>query len=118
VIVLVSELMLVTLAATQAVDAAWCRRPVAFVARCLDDVGFPRRYWPVLTPLKIAAAAGLLLGLSVEPLAVLTSGALVAYFGVAITMHVRARDLGRNLFVNASGMLALSAVTLGTVVTA
>jgi hypothetical protein len=33
-------------------------------------------------------------------------------------MHVRARDFGRNLFVNASSMLALSAVTLGAVVAA
>jgi hypothetical protein len=39
-------------------------------------------------------------------LAAVVTAALVAYFLVAIGMHLRARDLGRNLFVNASGMLA------------
>ena len=95
------------LAVVQLVDAALCRRPVAFVADCLRDVGFPERYWPVLTPLKIAAAGGLLVGIWVPWLAVTTTVALVAYFVVAIAMHLRARDLGRNLFLNATGMLLL-----------
>jgi hypothetical protein len=42
---------------------------------------------------------------------VLTSAALLAYFLIAIAMHLRARDLGRNLFVNASGMLVLCVAT-------
>ncbi len=42
-------------------------------------------------------------------LGAVTCAALVAYFLVAIAMHVRARDLGRNLFVNATGMLGISA---------
>ncbi|WP_258723602.1 DoxX family protein [Cellulomonas sp. NS3] len=95
------------LALVQLVDAAACVRPVPFVARCLDDVGFPRRWWWVLPPLKLAAVGGLVLGLVVPYLGALTCGALVAYFVVAVGMHVRARDLGRNLFVNALGMLAL-----------
>ncbi len=37
------------------------------------------------------------------------------YFVVAITMHVRARDFGRNLFANATGMLVLTTVTLAVV---
>lgn len=100
------------LAAVQVVDAALCAQPVTFVADCLTDVRFPRRFWPILTPLKLAAAAGLVTGIRFKPLAVLTTGCLVAYFLVAIGMHIRARDFGRNLFVNAAGMLVLCGGTL------
>ena len=41
----------------------------------------------------------------------LTCAALVACFVPAVAAHVRARDLGRNLFVNATGMLVLSSAT-------
>lgn len=103
---------LVALAAIQVGDAVLCWKPVAFIRDCLSDVGFPRRYWWVLPPLKTAAAAGLVVGIWFEPLALLTSAALVGYFLVAISMHVRARDFGRNLFVNATGMLVLCTATL------
>lgn len=109
---------LAVLAVIQAGDAVLCLRPVRFIEQCLKDVRFPRRYWRVLTPLKLAAAAGLVLGVWVPPLAVLTAAALVAYFLVAIGMHVRARDLGRNLFLNATGMLAVCAAVLGYTVSA
>jgi hypothetical protein len=36
---------------------------------------------------------------------VLTCAALVAHFLIPIAIHLRARELCRNLFVNASGML-------------
>ena len=42
----------------------------------------------------------------------MTSIALVAYFVIAVTMHLAARDLGRDLFVNASGMLLVCTATL------
>jgi DoxX-like family len=103
---------LAVLAATQVGDAALCWKPVGFVRNCLLDVGFPRRYWAVLPPLKVAAAAGLTIGIWWPPLALLTCAALIGYFLVAIAMHLRARDFGRNLFVNAVGMLALSSVTM------
>ena len=103
---------LAALAAVQLVDAALSRRPVAFVADCLRDVRFPRRFWPLLSPLKLAAAAGLLIGIWVPWLALLTTAALVAYFVIAIAMHVRAHDFGRNLFVNATGMLLLCVAEL------
>lgn len=106
---------LAALAAIQLVDAALCWKPVAFIRDCLLDVGFPRRFWRVLPSLKIASAAGLLIGIWFPPLAVLTCAALVCYFIVAIAMHIRARDFGRNLFVNASSMLALCAAALGFV---
>lgn len=102
----------VVLAVIQAGDAALCWKPVAFIRDCLLDVGFPRRFWRVLTPLKLAAAAGLVVGIWWRPLAILTSAALVCYFVLAIAMHVRARDFGRNLFVNATGMLVLCTATL------
>ncbi|UYM05179.1 DoxX family protein [Solicola gregarius] len=53
----------VVLAAISLVDAIICVRPVPFVAECLEAVRFPRRYWGFLTPIKLAAAAGLVLGL-------------------------------------------------------
>lgn len=100
---------MVALAVIQLADAACCVRPVAFVRRCLEHVRFPRRAWWLLPPLKMAAAGGLLLGLVVPFLGLLTVLALVGYFVVAIWMHVRARDFGRDLFVNATGMLLLCA---------
>ncbi|MET0735439.1 MAG: DoxX family protein [Microbacterium sp.] len=102
----------VVLALISAVDGALCIRPAPFIARCFEDVGWPRERWWIMPPIKFAAAAGLLLGLWIPFLALLTTVCLVAYFVVAIAMHVRARDFGRNLFVNASGMLALCLLTL------
>lgn len=93
-------------------DALLCLRPVAFIARCLEDVHWPRRYWWVLSPVKFAAAAGLIAGIWVPYLGPITSAALVLYFIVAIAMHIRARDFGRNLLVNATGMLVVCVFTL------
>ncbi|MFW6599261.1 DoxX family protein [Propionibacteriaceae bacterium Y2011] len=99
--------LVVALALVQAVDGVICLKPVPFIAQCFDDVGFPRRLWWLTPPIKFAAAAGLIAGIWVPYLGAVTSVALVAYFVVAIAMHVRARDFGRNLFLNATGMLAL-----------
>jgi hypothetical protein len=96
----------VVLAVIQLADAFFCVRPLPFVRDCLEAVTFPRRYWRLLTPIKLAAAAGLLAGLVVPYLAAVVTAALVAYFVIAIGMHLRACDLGRYLFLNASGMLA------------
>lgn len=106
------------LAAIQLGDAVISYKPVRFVRECLLDVGFPPRLWNFLSPIKVAAAAGLIIGIWLRPLAVLTCAALVCYFLLAIAMHVRARDLGRNLFVNATGMLMLCTATLIFVVQA
>jgi hypothetical protein len=93
-------------------DAVLCLRPAPFIARCFEDVGWPRRLWWVMSPIKFAAAAGLVAGIWVPYLGLITSVALVLYFVVAISMHLRARDFGRNLFVNATGMLVLCVFTL------
>lgn len=72
----------------------------------------PRTLLEVSPPLKAAAAAGLIVGIWVPPLAVLVSAALVCYFAVAVSAHVRARDFGRNLFLNATAMLVICSATL------
>lgn len=102
----------VVLAVVQLVDAALCLRPAGFIARCLTNVHFPRRHWRWLSPLKLAAALGLVVGIWLPYLGLVTAVALVAHFVVAVTMHVRARDLGRDLFLNATGMLLLCLAVL------
>ncbi|HST85212.1 MAG TPA: DoxX family protein [Kineosporiaceae bacterium] len=101
------------LAGVQLIDGLLCLRPVRFIADCFNAVGWPRRFWRLMPVLKFAAAAGLVLGVWVPYLALLGCLGLVAYFVTAIGMHVRAEDFGRNLFVNAAGMLLIcTAVTL------
>lgn len=106
------RLPVILLAVVQLADAALCLRPAKFVQQCLEDVRFPRRWWWTLPPLKTLAAAGLLTGLWIKHVAAMTTIALVAYFLAAIAAHVRANDFGRNLFVNASGMVVLCVGTL------
>ena len=96
------------LAAIQLGDAAACVKPMAFVAACFDDVSFPRRFWRVFTPIKLTAALGLLVGVWVREIGFAACLGLIVYVVLAITAHVRARDFGRNFFVNAIGMLVLS----------
>lgn len=94
------------LAALQLVDAVLCLGPIAPFARCLDDVHFPRPWWWTLPVVKSAAGVGLVAGIWIPGLGLLTGAALVLYFLIAISMHVRARDYGRNV-VNATGMLGI-----------
>lgn len=102
---------MVLLAFIQVVDGLLCIRPEQFIADCFDAVGWPRRFWWLMPVIKFAAAAGLLAGLLIPYLGAVSCGALVLYFLVAIAMHIRARDFGRNLFVNATGMLLLCTAT-------
>ena len=97
----------IVLALIQFGDGLLCIEPVAFVAACFEGVQWPRRLWWMLSPIKFAAAAGLVAGIWIPYLGAATALALVAYFVVAIAMHTRARDFGRNLFLNATGMLAI-----------
>lgn len=101
----------VLLAVIQLVDGALCIKPVSFIAQCFEDVGFPRTYWWITPPIKFAAAAGLLAGIWIPYLGAVTCAALVLYFVVAISRHVVARDFGRNLFLNATGMLLICVAT-------
>ena len=64
-------------------------RSVAIIG---GTVGVPVRYFPVLASLELAGAAGILLGLWLEPLGVVAAAALVAYFVGAVAGHPRVRD--------------------------
>ncbi|MFD7072673.1 DoxX family protein [Nocardioides sp. NPDC059952] len=97
----------VLLAVIQIGDAAMCFKPVGFIARCFTDVGLSRALWPVMPWVKVAATAGLVAGVWVPYVGALTSAALVVYFVCAVSAHVRARDFGRNLALNASLSLVL-----------
>lgn len=96
---------MLVLAAISLVDGILCVKPVRFIAECFTDVKFPRKYWSLIPPIKFAATAGLVAGVWIPGLGILTTACLIVYFVVAISMHIRAGDFGRNLFVNATGML-------------
>jgi hypothetical protein len=68
------------------------RHPVA-VEVIGGVVGVPLHFFPVLASLEIAGAAGLLMGIGVKGIGVAAGAGLVAYFIVAITSHLRKRDL-------------------------
>jgi hypothetical protein len=102
---------LFVLAAIQLGDAVASFKPMEFARQCFEDVGFPRKHWWVFTPIKLAAGAGLVVGAWVPEIGLAACLGLVVYFLLAIGAHVHARDFGRNLFVNATGMLVL---TVGT----
>ena len=77
-----------------------------------DVVGVPLRLFPVLALLEIAGGAGLLAGIGFKPLAVTAAAGLFAYFIVALSSHLRRRDLiVRHLF-PAVMMLVISASAL------
>lgn len=102
----------IMLALIQLGDAFLCIKPASFVAKCFEDVGWPRSLWWLMSPIKFAAFMGLIAGLWIPWLGLITCGALVLYFVIAIIAHVKAKDFGRNLFVNATGMFLLSSATL------
>ncbi|EGD41779.1 FtsQ [Nocardioidaceae bacterium Broad-1] len=103
----------VLLAVIQIGDAVMCFKPVGFIARCFTDVGLPRALWPVMPWVKVAATVGLVAGLWVPYVGALTSAALIVYFVCAVTAHIRARDIGRNLFLNATLSLVLCVAVFG-----
>lgn len=102
----------IVLAAISFADGLLCIKPVGFIAQCFIDVRWPQKWWWIMPPIKFAAAAGLIAGIWIPWLGLATNVALIAYFIVAITMHIRARDFGRNLFINATGMLVLCVACL------
>lgn len=101
----------IVLAVIQLADGILCLKPVGFIARCFEGVKWPRKYWWMMPPIKFAAAGGLIAGIWVPYLGALTCGALIAYFLVAVSMHIATRYLGRDFYLNALGMLAICAAT-------
>jgi hypothetical protein len=68
--------------------------------------------WRLTPVIKFAAAAGLIAGIGVPVLGLVTTACLILYFLLATSAHVRAHDIGRNLFLNATGMLLICTATL------
>jgi hypothetical protein len=68
------------------------RKNEQVVAVIGDTVGVPARYFPVLTALEIAGAAGIVAGLWVEPLGIAAAAGLTAYFIGAVGGHLRVGD--------------------------
>ena len=62
------------------------------VAGIGGTVGVPLRLFPVLASLELAGAAGILIGLYLEPLGVAAAAGLVAYFVGALAGHLRVGD--------------------------
>ena len=73
-------------------DAIACIGPIAPIRNALDAIDCPPRVRRVLPFVKLESAIGLTIGLWVPILGALTIVALVAYFLVAISFHLRARD--------------------------
>jgi DoxX-like family len=75
-------------------------------------VGVPLRFFPVLALREIAGGVGLLAGIVVEPLGVAAGACLVVNFSVAITSHLRKRDLVASHVLPPVMMLLISTAAL------
>jgi uncharacterized membrane protein YphA (DoxX/SURF4 family) len=92
--------MFIALVIVTALLAAICLNSAAMKLRQHEQVlavisgtvGVPKKYLPVLAALEIAGAAGIVIGLWLEPLGVLAAACLVVYFIGALSGHLRVRD--------------------------
>lgn len=82
----------IALAVATAADGVACLGPIPYIRRALDKVGCPPVVRKALPWIKFAAAAGLIAGLWIPGLGLLTCVCLAAYFLIAIGMHLRVRD--------------------------
>ena len=95
------------LAVVTAADGVACLGPIPFIREALDRIDCPASVRKALPWVKFAAVAGLLAGLWLPTLGLLTSGCLVAYFAIATAMHIRSGDEITN---------TLGAVIMGAIV--
>lgn len=102
---------LITLAAVLLGDALLSIRPLPFIRQCLTGVQLPERWWWVLIVAKVLAASGLIAGLWVAGIAAAACTGVIAYFGCAITAHIRARAFGLAFWGNCLVMMALAIAT-------
>jgi hypothetical protein len=58
----------------------------------LDRLGLPRPLHRVLSPIKLATAGGLVVGVRAPAIGMASAGALVAFYAAAATFHVRSGD--------------------------
>lgn len=94
------------------IDALMSIRPPMFIVKCLDGVGFPRDWWWTLIVVKLAAAAGLAVGLAYPGVASAANAGVIVYFLCAAYAHYRARFMTREFWINCLGMLGFSIVVL------
>ncbi|CAB4654103.1 unannotated protein [freshwater metagenome] len=83
------------------------------VMRAAETVHCPPNLCTVLGLIKIAAAAGLIVGLTVDKIGIAAALGLSIYFALAVGAHIRVKDRLKGTL-PAIGMLAASAATLAT----
>src|ERR1700739_1700456 len=89
--------------------------PAGFVLANSAEVGVPRSWLPPLAAVKLAGAAGLIVGLLGLPaLGIAAAVGLVLFFVGAVVTHLRARVLYNIAFPGA--FLCLSATTLALMI--
>ena len=91
--------------------------PADFVLANSAEVGVSRSWLPTLGTLKLAGAAGLIVGLlGLHALGVAAGIGLVLFFVGAVVVHVRARVLYNIAFPGAFLLLAVASLVLAVVV--
>lgn len=106
--------ILVTVIATAGIAVADLI-PAQFVLANSARVRVPRSWLPTLAALKLAGAAGLVVGLLwLRPIGIAAATGLVLFFVGAIVTHIRAGVLSNIAF--PGGYLALSAASLALLV--
>ena len=75
-----------------AIDAALCAIPLAAIKTDLDRMAVSEPVQRILVPIKLAGSIGLIVGLWVPALGLAAAICLVAYFALAIGVHVRVHD--------------------------
>jgi uncharacterized membrane protein YphA (DoxX/SURF4 family) len=92
--VFIALVVVTVLLAAVAVSSATMklRKAEQSVAVIHGTVGVPLAAFPVLAALELAGAAGIVIGLWIEPLGVAAAIGLVAYFVGALAGHLRVRD--------------------------
>ncbi len=83
------------------------------VMRAAETVHCPPNLCTVLGLIKIAAAAGLIVGLVDDQTGIAAAGGLTIYFVLAVGAHIRVRDRLAGML-PAMVMLAISVATLAT----
>lgn len=110
--ILFMAVVAITVLANSAMAVADLTR-ARFVLANSAEVGVPRSWLPLLAVLKVAGAAGLLLGVVALPyLAVAAAAGLVAFYVGAIAAHIRARVFYNIAFPGACLALALASLAL------
>jgi len=109
--------LVVGLAAVQVVDTIGnAILPRRYIKAHLDHLGVPDSLQRILPVIKLTTSAGLLVGIEMPWLGVLTSTALVGYYAVAAGFHMGAGDhpafAGPAAVLAATAALALGAVYL------